>query len=44
MFSDPTLDHNFHTFVNVPGLYIYISRMWQLSTHLKYGKVLEYTF
>ena len=43
MFSDPRSDHIFRIFGYVPGLYIFYSIMWQLSTYLEDGKVLEST-
>ena len=43
MFTKPKLDHNFHIFGYVPGLYFVSSHMWQLSTYFEDGKVLEYT-
>ena len=42
-FSDPKLDHTFHIFGYVPGLYIFPSHMQQLSTYFEDGNLLEST-
>ena len=42
-FSDTKLDHTFHVFGYVLFLYFVSYCMWQLSTYVEYGKVLEYT-
>ena len=43
MFSDLKLDHTFHVFGYIIGLYFVSSRMWQFFTYFEDRKVLEST-